>query len=92
MAFELKDETLKNIAKNCGCTVEDLKELDDEDLRAIAEKKIGKSITAPANYKTPDYPKGFITMKDVDKRTAETMMNKSNRKAMKALIKDEGKE
>ena len=64
MSFELSSKTKKMLSEVIGIPYEELKKMDDEEIDAYIEKKIGKKITWPKGAKVDGLP--IKTIKDAN--------------------------
>ncbi|MBR1540050.1 MAG: hypothetical protein IJ629_02585 [Clostridia bacterium] len=69
MSYQLSKKTKEIISRKIGIPYEKLLEMDDEEIEAHIEKKIGKKITWPKGAKVDGLP--IRTMESVDKRIDE---------------------
>ena len=69
MSFELSNETKKILSESIGIPYEKLIQMDDEEINAFIEQKIGKKITWPKGAKIDGLP--IRTMEDIDKQIDE---------------------
>lgn len=66
MSFELSETTKQIISRKVGIPYEQLLEMDDEEIEAHIEKKIGRKITWPKGAKVDRLR--IRTMEEVDRR------------------------
>ena len=76
MSYQLSNKTKELLSKRIGIPYEKLIQMEDEEIDAYIEQKIGKKITWPKGAKVDGLP--IRTIEDVDQRMDEMVIKEDS--------------